>query len=218
MFSKSAFIAAVAVTVSAEILPLPGHLALKRELLARQTGPSPQMTAVPTATMGDDGDAQCMNALLSIYSELPTPPADLMSYEMTATDTDHCSPSVPDSMTSDFSSYSSVIMSFYTQHSADISSALSACPQYSSYTSGFPVCTGSGSGTSASATAKSGTNGTAAGTASGTGRLSTPTATHSAGAAGGSSGTTTAGAAGIGAGLVGSVLAAAALFGAMVAL
>ncbi len=66
-------VAAAAASASAQGLAglHPGHVAAKRDLVARAT---------PTGGSGG-GDTTCATALLSVYSSLPTLPADLMSYE-----------------------------------------------------------------------------------------------------------------------------------------
>lgn len=86
MFSKTFILAALAVTVSANGLVRPGPNAMKRELLARQTE-----TALPS------GADTCLTALMSIYSAVPTPPPELLSYEATVSITDPCSFSIPKS-------------------------------------------------------------------------------------------------------------------------
>lgn len=123
MHSKSLLIA-LAATASAEFALHPHHNAVKRGLAARETA---------SATGGSD--AGCLTGLVSLYSSLPTPPPELISYETEHPQTDPCSFSVPDSLTSAFSSYETAVSSWANDHMSDISSALSACPAASSYSS-----------------------------------------------------------------------------------
>ncbi|KAJ9137768.1 hypothetical protein NKR19_g8101 [Coniochaeta hoffmannii] len=136
-------LAATGATASYHNAIHPGALAAKRDLSARQTQTDDDPTATATDTAsGDD----CLDGLMSIYSSLPTPPPEILSWEESATFTDPCSVSVPASLSSAFSSYEDEALSWYTQHSSEIFAALSQCPELSSIASGAaggdaPVCT-----------------------------------------------------------------------------
>lgn len=87
MFSKTFVLTSLAVTASAIGLVPDAPYAMKRELQARQTD---------TAVTAGAGEA-CITALASIYSEFPTAPPELLSYEATVSITDACSFSIPKS-------------------------------------------------------------------------------------------------------------------------
>lgn len=116
----------------------PAHLAAKRDLhiAARQT----QTASASNAGASASADVACLSSLASLYSALPTPPPQLESWEMSATITDLCDITVPASIAPAFSSYETEVLSWYSAHSAEVSSALSECPQFSSSPA---MCSGS---------------------------------------------------------------------------
>jgi uncharacterized membrane protein YgcG len=129
----------------------PAQLAAKRDIMARQTSMGTELpTELPTGIPSDS--LTCLTALQSLYSTVPTPPPELVKYEESNPPTDPCTYSVPNSLTSQFTSYEMAVRSWYDQHSSEFISALSACPQFSSLTDAGPsVCTtpavgGGGSG------------------------------------------------------------------------
>lgn len=128
MLSKALLLAVVGTALSANAAIYPGHLAVKRDLIARQTETD---TAFPSDTALPSGEEACLTALASIYDALPTAPPDIISWEMTYSVTDPCSYSIPKSLESEFSSYEVEVESFYSVHSSEIESALSQCPSYS---------------------------------------------------------------------------------------
>lgn len=208
-------IAALAASVSASANLFPGHQAIRRDLLlARQTESS-----APTATSGGLSDAECQATLLSIATELPVPDGDLLAWEQSQTDTDPCSlTDVPSSLSSQYTSYTNDVLSWYAESSSELFSAFSACPQYAGAVSEVAVCTSSLSAeaTTTGGSASSGTNASATGTGSGASATgsSTGTATQSGssdstGTASGSASSSveTAGAPMREAGIVGAVLA-----------
>ncbi|KAK2066646.1 hypothetical protein P8C59_000442 [Phyllachora maydis] len=134
MLSTPSFIiSALAASASATGLLHPAHLANKREVQARETGSM-------STSAGADATA-CLAPLLAAYSSLPTPCPAIVSYEQSHPVTDACSYSIPDSLSSDFSVYETEVKAWYRTHAADISSALSMCPQFSSLAaSDAPVC------------------------------------------------------------------------------
>ncbi|OIW28661.1 hypothetical protein CONLIGDRAFT_389627 [Coniochaeta ligniaria NRRL 30616] len=167
---------AAATAVSANYHPV--ALAAKRDLIARQS--STDETAAATS---------CLSAVLSIYSSLPTPPPEILSWEQTAAFTDPCSISIPASIAPAFSSYESEALSWFTAHSSELFSALSQCPQESSAVGGSTpdICTGgAGGGGGAGKTTTTDAAGNAGTTTKGTG--TTAAATGSAGTAGTSTG------------------------------
>lgn len=207
-------IAALAASASASANLFPGHQAVRRDLLvARQT----EASATPSATSGGLSDTECQATLLSIATELPIPDGDLLEWEQSQTGTDPCAVTgVPSSLSSQYTSYTDAVLSWYSASSSELLDAISACPQYAGEVSDVQVCTsslsaeasatgnGSASGSAATATGSgSSATGSSSGTATQSGSSdSTGTASGSA-----SSSTETAGAPMREAGLVGVVLA-----------
>ncbi|KAG8167273.1 hypothetical protein KVR01_002962 [Diaporthe batatas] len=208
-------IAALAATASASTNLFPGHVAIRRDLLiARQTTDS---GAAPTGTSGDLSDSECQASLISIATELPTPSDDLLEWEQSQLEagTDPCSiTSVPATLSSQYSSYTDAVLSWYSESSSELIAAISACPQYAGAVSEADVCTkvtmtsGSVEPSATHATGSDSSEPSATGSAA-TGH-STGTATESTGTASGSasqSTETTAGAPLREAGIIGAVLA-----------
>ncbi|CAK7225683.1 hypothetical protein SCUCBS95973_005946 [Sporothrix curviconia] len=128
MYTKSILLASLAASaVSAKQL-YPGHNQVRRDIAARQTDSSGDSTAVPS-------DVACLTDLASVYDTMPTEPPALASYIMTVSVTDPCAFTLPSSISSIAASYGSELEDWYTSHSAEIASALSECPAYSSYAS-----------------------------------------------------------------------------------
>jgi hypothetical protein len=116
------FFTAVASVTADDVMAYPQ---LKRAVL------EPRQSIIP------DLPVSCTTDVLKILTSLPTPPARLL----TATAlTNPCSATVPDSLTSDYSSYSSRLSSWYDGHSSEISSIFSDCPELRSLASSLPVC------------------------------------------------------------------------------
>ncbi|TPX11758.1 uncharacterized protein E0L32_007495 [Thyridium curvatum] len=215
-------ILASAAAVSADMIH-PGHLAVKRDVLARQTDN-------PSASQGAGGpDTACLTALVSVYSSIPTPPPELASYEAAHPPTDPCSYSVDDSIKPVFSSYESQVISWAKQHEGELSSALSKCPQYASLATEANICTtaigggAGGSGGSASAkttdsskTSSAGAGGSSSAAGGKSGSSSSSTGATPTGAAGSSS--TSKAAAAQETGFVAAVIAAVGFVGAVAAL
>jgi hypothetical protein len=109
--------------------------------------------------------SECASVALSLVNTLPTPPPALESIvESNTKETAVCAVSVPASLGSEYSSYSSELMSWYSGHSSAIS-ALESCPGVSTIANVIPVCTQGGSAvptaTGAGATAASTSKGAA---------------------------------------------------------
>jgi hypothetical protein len=182
MLYKTTIVAGLATAVAANGLA-PAHAALhKRAVLARQTA-----STVPSATVGGD-IAACATAAAALLTSLPTPPADLASALATVTITDVCSYSIPASLSAPLSSYESSLVSWASAHDAELSSAVSLCPDLSSAFQSIDDLT------EGCATQTSGGSVSPTGTGSVT---TTPTATGGAGGSGGS-GTTGGGSGGSG--------------------
>ena len=195
-------IAALAASVSANLL-VPGHFPIRRDIhVARQTA------SAASASGTGLSDEDCQSSILSIAESVPTPDAALSSYEATYSPTDSCSYSVPSSLSSDYSSYSSAVYSWYSANSDAMSSIISECPQYAAETSEVSECSATATGTGSS-------DSSATGTASG----SSETGSSSTGTSTGSSASASASGSGASArevGIVGAVLAG--ILGAAVAL
>ncbi|OAA66809.1 hypothetical protein SPI_01385 [Niveomyces insectorum RCEF 264] len=228
MQSKALLLASLAAATASALELYPGHQALRRDLLAAR------QTALPSAD--ESGLMACATALESAYESLPTPPAQLESYVATVSIDDPCTFTYPASISSALKSYESDVSTWFDSHSAAIESALSQCPEYSSYgdlggsSIGSDVCStgapgGSGAGgsdsgptTTADKTGTKTTAGTGGSTATGTGSGSD----SGSGSGSGSGATTTSATPNAGpreTALAGAaILAAAGVFGAMVAL
>lgn len=207
-------LAAFAATASASANLFPAHMAIRRDLLiARQT----ESTTAPTATSGDLSDSECQASLLAIATELPIPDGDLLDWEQSQVGTDPCSVTdIPSSLSSQYTSYTDAVLSWYAESSSELYEAISACPQYAGAVSEVQVCTEltTTSGSASVSATQSDNNGASATGSSATGS-STGTATESGssdstGTASGSASSsveTTAGAPLREVGIVGAVLA-----------
>ncbi|KAH6894716.1 hypothetical protein B0T10DRAFT_258917 [Thelonectria olida] len=119
------------------------HPQMRRDLEARATA---------TATSPFD---DCQLAIFSAYSDVPTPPSAIISDALEHPQTDPCDFTTPASLSKEYKSYSSEIMSWYTDHSKEIADAVSSCPSLSQYASIVPTCNKNGD-SKATATATSG--------------------------------------------------------------
>lgn len=146
------------------------HPNMKREIEARAT-------ATATGILSD----QCQSAILDVYSDVPTPPAEIVSDLLDHPQTDPCHFSTPASLSKEYASYSSEVVSWYDKNKGALSSALSECPALSSYATGIDACeTGSGSGSKSSSDSGSeakatGTSGSDKASATGSSSSSSPT-------------------------------------------
>jgi hypothetical protein len=163
-------------------------------------------------------DTGCLTAILSVYSSAPTPPPEIASYESAHPQTDPCSFSTPDSLSAQFSTYQSQVMSWFGAHSSELYAALSQCPIATKFATAVPVCTNTAAGAPKPATNTAGmTTSTTAATSAGTGSAvggSTSTAS-------GASGASTSATKNVGAretGMVAAAIAAAGFLGAVAAL
>lgn len=206
-------IAALAASVSASANLFPAHMAIRRDLLvARQT----ESSETPSATSGGLSDTECQASLLAIATELPIPDGDLLEWEQEQTGTDPCSvTSVPSSLSSEYTSYTDAVLSWYAESSSELYAALSACPQYAGAVSEVAVCTSSlsaeatttGSASSNATASQSGSSASATGSSSGTATESGSSSSTGTASGSASSSVETAGAAVREVGLVGAVLA-----------
>jgi hypothetical protein len=115
------------------------HPLMKRDLLA----PRATDAVMPTAAAGglvDGLSGECQSAILDVYKTLPTPPPAVLSDLMENPQTDACDFTVPSSLSKDYASYSSKIVSWYGEYEDEISSAIQECPELAQYASAIPVC------------------------------------------------------------------------------
>lgn len=115
------------------------HPLMKRDLLA----PRATDAAMPTAAAGglvDGLSGECQSAILDVYKTLPTPPPAVVADLMDNPQTDACDFTVPSSLSKDYASYSSKIVSWYGEYEDEISSAIQECPELAQYASAIPVC------------------------------------------------------------------------------
>ncbi|KAF5990288.1 hypothetical protein FBULB1_115 [Fusarium bulbicola] len=117
----------LATAVSANFM---AHPLMKRDLLA------PRATAPAVGGITEE----CQTAILDVYKTLPTPPPAIVSDITENPQTDPCSFSTPASLSKDYASYSSQILSWYSKNEDEIKSALSECPELSQYATAVPVC------------------------------------------------------------------------------
>lgn len=123
MYTKTLAIASLVAVASAQLPPI-----VRRDFLVQ---------ARETATL-DDACQTAIASVLPIYSEIPTPPLDLLSATLPA---DPCeTPSFSGSLASEYSSYTSEILEWYSSNSAELLSALASCAELSSYATEVPVC------------------------------------------------------------------------------
>jgi hypothetical protein len=114
------------------------------QLQARQTG-TIQDGQVQTLTNSDLPvlAPSCTSAISVVYGSLPTPPAalvDAFGQDGVPDGADACSITVPASLSSDFSSYSSQLLGWYSDYSDRVSSVLDECTQLSSLVDMLPIC------------------------------------------------------------------------------
>lgn len=72
----------------------------------------------------------CLDLLLTAYETIPTPPPELVSYELDDSITDFCEFTYPDSLTAAFTSYESAVLSWYNTQSDAIASAQLECTEF----------------------------------------------------------------------------------------
>jgi hypothetical protein len=159
MYAKTLTIAALAAVASAQI----PAVARRDFVEARQTG----LTSL---------SPECQSAvqsILPIYTEIPTPAADLES----ALPTDPCeSVTFTGSLSAEYASYSSAAIAWYTSHSSELLGALSSCAELSQYATEIPVCS-TVTGGSVAATTGTATGAKSSGTSTATGAKSSGTST-----------------------------------------
>ncbi|ORY58120.1 uncharacterized protein BCR38DRAFT_489600 [Pseudomassariella vexata] len=122
MFTKTFITASLVATASASI----PAVARRAFLATRQT---------------DISDPVCIDVIASVlplYNSLPTPPPSLVSATFPS---DPCeTPSFTGELASDYTSYSSEALEWYSSNSAEIISALSACPAITKDQTIIPIC------------------------------------------------------------------------------
>ncbi|KAM6478329.1 hypothetical protein HDV62DRAFT_400805 [Trichoderma sp. SZMC 28011] len=108
--------------------------------------------ATPINEIRDSDPSKCASEALSFVKTIPTPPPAIVSDLSKNPQTDPCKVSFPSSLSAEYSSYSSEVVSWLEGHKDELTSLASDCSVLSSYTSIANVCTaggdssGSGSG------------------------------------------------------------------------
>ncbi|KAL7910519.1 hypothetical protein GGI35DRAFT_449014 [Trichoderma velutinum] len=107
--------------------------------------------ATPVNEARDSDPSKCASEALSFVKTIPTPPPEIVSEIAKNPQTDPCKFSFPSSLSAEYSSYSSEVVSWLNGHKDELTSLASDCSVLSSYTSLNNVCTagdssGSGSG------------------------------------------------------------------------
>jgi hypothetical protein len=152
------------------LLSLAASAAAQAHIAARQTNN-------PSASLDVPGGLGCATAALGLISSLPTPPPAIVSDAITNPQTNPCSFSAPSSLSSDYSRYSSELLSWASANEDELASVISECPQISSYASMVPICStelngalssvlGNATGSATDATGSTGTETSAAPTGS----------------------------------------------------
>lgn len=121
--SVSAFIGSACAVVDID------HPILQRDvnaLLPRATG------------VTDAVSSKCQSALSEILSSVPTPPPKLVSAETKegSSVTDPCSYHPPSSISKEYSSYTSEVLSWYSKHSKEVDAAFKVCTELKSLATG----------------------------------------------------------------------------------
>ncbi|KAM0345590.1 hypothetical protein ACHAPU_006243 [Fusarium lateritium] len=109
------------------------HPLMKRDLLA----PRATDEAIPSI---DGISGECQSAILDVYQTLPTPPPAVVSDLMENPQTDPCDFTVPSSLSKDYASYSSKVVSWFGEYQDEIVSAVGECPELAQYATAIPVC------------------------------------------------------------------------------
>lgn len=128
MYSKIILTGLLATAVSASSNPM-AHAEMKREIL------QPRQTDVTGGI-----STECQTALLEVYSSLPSPPPEILSDAIENPQTDPCSFSTPASLSEEYASYQSEVLSWYSENEDEIQSVLEECPILSQYATMVPVC------------------------------------------------------------------------------
>ncbi|KAH7246504.1 hypothetical protein BKA59DRAFT_478089 [Fusarium tricinctum] len=127
------------------------HPLMKRDLLAPRATDAASST--DAAGLVDGLSGECQSAILDVYKTLPTPPPAVVSDLMENPQTDPCDFTVPSSLSKDYASYSSKIVSWYGEYEDEISSAIKECPELAQYATALPVCASDVMGKPSEATA-----------------------------------------------------------------
>lgn len=98
----------------------------------------------------DESCVSAINDVMPLYESLPIPSDDLLSITLPA---DPCAtPELTGSLSSEYSSYTSELMDWYSSNSAALSSAMAECTSLADYESELPVCSSAAAAASATTT------------------------------------------------------------------
>ncbi|KAK4066240.1 uncharacterized protein Triagg1_8072 [Trichoderma aggressivum f. europaeum] len=106
--------------------------------------------ATPINEIRDTDPNKCVSEALSFVKTIPTPPPEIVSDLSKNPQTDPCKVSFPSSLSAEYSSYSSEVVSWLEGHKDELTSLASDCSVLSSYTSLVNVCSAGGSSGSGS--------------------------------------------------------------------
>ncbi|KAH8173709.1 hypothetical protein LIA77_07964 [Sarocladium implicatum] len=86
-----------------------------------------------------DVSSKCSSALSGVLSSIPTAPPKLLSAVegQSKTETDPCSYHPPSSVSKEYSSYTSDILSWYSKHSKEVDAAFKVCTELKSQAAGL---------------------------------------------------------------------------------
>ncbi|KAL7929361.1 hypothetical protein V8C35DRAFT_315802 [Trichoderma chlorosporum] len=129
--------------------------------------------ATPVNEARDADPSKCASEALSIAQSLPTPPPQLVSDIASNPQTDACKFTVPASLSKEYASYSSELLSWYSGHKDELTSLASDCSVLKSYTSLVnTACSTDGSSGSGPNTAAAAPTGSASASGSDSGSAS----------------------------------------------
>lgn len=136
---------------------------------------------LPRATgVTDAVSSKCQSALSEILSSVPTPPPKLVSAESKESSvTDPCSYHPPSSVSKEYSSYTSEVLSWYSKHSKEVDAAFKVCTELKSLATGVVRLCSTDSNVPTALLAAATSTGTDHSASTKTGEHSTETGKHS---------------------------------------
>ncbi|KAL2201928.1 hypothetical protein CC79DRAFT_1326726 [Sarocladium strictum] len=137
---------------------------------------------LPRATgVTDAVSSKCQSALSEILSSVPTPPPQLVSAETkeASSMTNPCSYQPPSSISKEYSSYTSEVLSWYSKHSKEVDAAFKVCTELKSLATGLVHICSTDSGVPTALLAAATSTGSDHSTGTETSKHSTETGKHS---------------------------------------
>lgn len=158
-----------AASAAADIVAMPGHMAIREAIEARQTSlPSGLPTGIP----------DCATKILSVVASAPTPPPEYIAWAASNPPKDPCSITVPPNLAPAYSSYTSKASAWYAVNSAALDSALKSCPEFASSGAPGPDTCGTSGGNGAPPAGGNGNGGGNGAKPSGTSGTPAPAGTN----------------------------------------